>query len=531
MSATSPRSTSPRASGNGIWKTVGSVPPAIWAANVATSHSYSDGSTSMSGLAASNSSTRVRNASRVSSSVAGGRLLTVSTTCSPEALPLGRRRGRSSPPARRSPRWRRCRSPRRHRRRRTPPRRGRRPGPPPSSARGAAAGRRVLFIAVAAPCLVGVGEFSVAGVDPRGGVRREAAVDRVGAGDQHRPLPWQVDGAGRRLTTHTTSPRRNASTSAGAASHCRSAPASARWIAAGAQRLAVQLEGRAAAAVLRGRRELGPVGRLRQPRLGAGPAGAEAERRLACPTTAAAPGSRRGRGRRRRTGSASGPGCARPGGPRPRGGRARRPGTGRSCPGRAIASSAAARARREAERRGRSGCPCAWHRTRTTCPRGRSASPTRVTSWLESTHVGGAPTGAWASRVATMLRRSASASHGQARKSKLNAVCSSSGRRYRANRSRSGQPQLADQDPRRVVARRRAPATRGTASCSSSRSSNGCPPGPCVGVDLGQVGMLHRQRRRVDAHAGRPAVEPEAQHVLVLTADVRVLPVQVGLAR
>ena len=30
------------------------------------------------------------------------------------------------------------------------------------------------------------------------------------------------------------------------------------------------------------------------------------------------------------------------------------------------------------------------------------------------------------------------ASHGQARKSKLNAVCSSSGRRYRANRSTSG---------------------------------------------------------------------------------------------
>ena len=173
MSATSPRSTRPRASGNGIWKTVGNVPPAIWAANVATSHSYSDGSTSMSGLAASNSSTRVRNASRVSSSVAGGRLLTVSTTCSPDSpsVPAGavvRRR-------RRGPRSRRCRSPpRRHRRRRRPRRRGRRPGPPPSCAAAPQAGRRVLLHR----CwllLGGCGCRGVLDAAGRGSTRRRAA--------------------------------------------------------------------------------------------------------------------------------------------------------------------------------------------------------------------------------------------------------------------------------------------------------------------------------------------------------------------
>ncbi len=39
---------------NAIWNTVGIVPPARLAAKVATSHSYSEGSTWMFGLAASN---------------------------------------------------------------------------------------------------------------------------------------------------------------------------------------------------------------------------------------------------------------------------------------------------------------------------------------------------------------------------------------------------------------------------------------------------------------------------------------------
>ena len=61
----------------------------------------------------------------------------------------------------------------------------------------------------------------------------------------------------------------------------------------------------------------------------------------------------------------------------------------------------------------------------------------RVTSWLDSTHVAGAPTGRWASSVDVIAPRSSFGSHGRIMKSKLNAVCISSGRRYRANRSGS----------------------------------------------------------------------------------------------
>jgi hypothetical protein len=53
----------------------------------------------------------------------------------------------------------------------------------------------------------------------------------------------------------------------------------------------------------------------------------------------------------------------------------------------------------------------------------------RVTSWFDSTQVGGAATGACASRVVWIDSRSSFADHGRAMKSKLNAVCISSGRR------------------------------------------------------------------------------------------------------
>ena len=55
--------------------------------------------------------------------------------------------------------------------------------------------------------------------------------------------------------------------------------------------------------------------------------------------------------------------------------------------------------------------------------------------------------------------------------------------------------------------------------------------GRVVGLlaDLGQIGVLDEQGGRVDAHAGDAAVEPEPQDVLVLAADVGVVPVQVGL--
>ncbi|CAM5388280.1 hypothetical protein SFUMM280S_01628 [Streptomyces fumanus] len=53
----------------------------------------------------------------------------------------------------------------------------------------------------------------------------------------------------------------------------------------------------------------------------------------------------------------------------------------------------------------------------------------RVTSWLQSTQVAGAPTGACSASVVSMAARSPSASQGQVMKEKLKAVCSSSGRR------------------------------------------------------------------------------------------------------
>ena len=93
-----------------------------------------------------------------------------------------------------------------------------------------------------------------------------------------------------------------------------------------------------------------------------------------------------------------------------------------------MASSAAARARRMPSSRSET-IPClrsSWAKEVS----GRPYLVTgRVTSWLDSTQVGGAPIGVWVASVASITRRSADASHGQARKSKLNAVCSSSGRR------------------------------------------------------------------------------------------------------
>ena len=75
----------------------------------------------------------------------------------------------------------------------------------------------------------------------------------------------------------------------------------------------------------------------------------------------------------------------------------------------------------------------------------------RVTSWLDSTQVAGAPTGPCAASVMSIDSRSCLASHGRAMKSKLNAVCISSGRRYCANRALSWQPDLADEDARALV--------------------------------------------------------------------------------
>ena len=61
----------------------------------------------------------------------------------------------------------------------------------------------------------------------------------------------------------------------------------------------------------------------------------------------------------------------------------------------------------------------------------------RVPATVEFADIAGASTGACAASADTIEERIGSGSQGQARKSKLNAVWSSSGRRYCANRSMS----------------------------------------------------------------------------------------------
>ena len=93
-----------------------------------------------------------------------------------------------------------------------------------------------------------------------------------------------------------------------------------------------------------------------------------------------------------------------------------------------------------------------------------------------------------------------------------------------------GQPDLADEHARRLVGVGDAPPAA-VQVVQLVAVDERVVAGRVDRVDLGQVGVLHRQGGRVDAHAGRAAVEPEAQHVLVLAPDVGVLPVEVGLAR
>src|SRR5579862_7393694 len=97
-------------------------------------------------------------------------------------------------------------------------------------------------------------------------------------------------------------------------------------------------------------------------------------------------------------------------------------------PGSAMVRSAAARARRRPRSRS-VGVPSRllWNENDVSARPYRVTG--RVTSWLESTQVAGALTGAWADSAELIDARIGPGSQGQARKSKLNAVCSSSGRR------------------------------------------------------------------------------------------------------
>ena len=108
-------------------------------------------------------------------------------------------------------------------------------------------------------------------------------------------------------------------------------------------------------------------------------------------------------------------------------------------PGRAMVSSAAALARRVPRLRS---AGWAWkygRRCRLNPVSGRPSRETiRSTSWLDSTQVAGALTGACSASVLSMTSRSWAASHGQLRYGKLNTVCSSPGLTYRASRAASG---------------------------------------------------------------------------------------------
>ena len=97
-------------------------------------------------------------------------------------------------------------------------------------------------------------------------------------------------------------------------------------------------------------------------------------------------------------------------------------------PGSAIVSSAAARARWVPSARSTGKL---WKYRRRCRSNAVSARPyletIRSTSWLDSTHVAGAPAGALSASVWSMTWRSAAASHGQLRYGKLKTVCSSPG--------------------------------------------------------------------------------------------------------
>ena len=93
-----------------------------------------------------------------------------------------------------------------------------------------------------------------------------------------------------------------------------------------------------------------------------------------------------------------------------------------------------------------------------------------------------------------------------------------------------GQPDLADEHTRlRIAVGDRAPASVDVVQLVAIGER--VLTGGGVRQLLRELGILLQQSRRVDAHAGDAAVEPEAQNVLVLLPDLRVLPIEIGLLR
>ena len=339
MSATWPRSIRPCESVNGIWNTVGSVPPASWAANVATSHSYSLGSTVMFGYSASNSSTRWRKASRAPASVLGGRLLTEIVTSSAEA-------GRSAL-ARPAAAW-----------------------VTASAPHAASTAVRYRFRMIVAPYCSGSGWW-LSSVDPCRRVEPAAApLVQWSAGDQDGP-GWQLDGTGGQVddagdVAATERQHAGFGSRSSAVVRRRRRDRSRRRAMTSRYRASIDVR----IAVLGGDRERGPRRRLGQPWRAA--VGTEAERRLRRRPTAAGRGSRRVRGRCPPDWKCIGSWRCSGGRSSTSGRPSSSPWYTYSVPGRAATSSAAARARRSAEGEVGRACRCAWRRTRTSCRRARS---------------------------------------------------------------------------------------------------------------------------------------------------------------
>ena len=350
-----------------------------------------------------------------------------------------------------------------------------------------------------------------------------AGDEDVGAGGQRDRVRAEVDEAGEALAAREREHRRRTR-----GSTCRSPSSRPGRAAAQAQAGAVEASIDVGSLGLRRDGERAPSRRAGRARRGPRPSrlkpygGSAPDPRQRDPAAVAAGIDARP------SGATSGPGAARTGCPRPRAGRAPRPGRRTSSP---AAPSRAARLLAPGGCRapGRSACRRAWTRTRTRCRPGRTASPGRVTSWFESTQVAGAPTG----RVRGERRLDRCAHRGRLPRAGEEVEVERGVQLVRAQIAGEPLRRPAATPRRRARAarrsRRRSRASCGRSSCSSSRSMNGCSPGPLSGVSSASAGILDEQRRRVDPHAGDAAVEPEAKDVLVLGPHVRVRPVEVGL--
>ena len=92
------------------------------------------------------------------------------------------------------------------------------------------------------------------------------------------------------------------------------------------------------------------------------------------------------------------------------------------------------------------------------------------------------------------------------------------------------EPQLADEDPGpRIAVGDGTPAAIDVVELIAVGVRVAA--GPRLGRDLRQARILDQQGRRIDPDPGGPAVQLEADDVLVLATDVGMVPVEIGLGR